>query len=71
MPRRFFHQRDVSATKGANVVELPINPNSKPCARANHQMLDDKLAATKPSPVPKPPSNKGTCTPARSAQRPM
>jgi hypothetical protein len=71
MPRRRVNQREVSATRGAKVAEVPSRPINSPCASVNCHRLVDALAAMKPRPRPTAPPSTGTITPYRSESLPM
>ena len=71
MPRRLFHQSDVSATSGANVAEVPSKPKNNPWASANPQILSLMPAHTNPIKIPADPISKETVTPQRSTMRPI
>ena len=71
MPRRRTNHSEVSATSGANVVELPSAPSSIPCASAKAVRLPAMPAAMKPAPSPTAPIIATTITPQRSAILPI
>ncbi|MCY1545140.1 hypothetical protein D9M68_810680 [compost metagenome] len=71
MPRRRVNQREVSATSGANVAEVPSRPIRMPCARLNCHRFWAAPATMKPRPNPTAPPSTGTITPKRSDRRPM
>ena len=49
-PRRRSNQREVSATSGAKLAEVPSRPTKSPCARQNNARLGASPAAMKPAP---------------------
>src|SRR3546814_12351553 len=48
-PRRLVNHRDVSATRGANVAEVPNKPINKPFTKLKQPIQPDKPAATSPA----------------------
>src|SRR3546814_2884025 len=70
-PRRLVNHRDVSATRGANVAEVPNKPINKPCTKLNQPIPPDKPAATSPALKPTVPTARQVATPNRSDNRPI